>query len=230
MGRVASFHLVREPAWKSPLALARLGTDRVRVSRIEGLVFWRLLGTGRGNRTAPGVQWSRTALFAVWEDESHLERFLGTHPVARRWALAAEAWHVRLRRLGGHGSWKGFDPLEGLDEGDAGGSVAIVTRAAVRRRAWRPFGAASTVVDTELHTATGLIDVVGIGETPVGNLATFSLWASLADARAFAYSMPQHRDAIRRTRTEDWYAEELFARFEPYGSHGSWDGRDPLAR
>jgi heme-degrading monooxygenase HmoA len=74
-----------------------------------------------------------------------------------------------------------------------------------------------------------LIDVVGIGETPIGSLATFSLWESRAAARAFAYAMPEHREVIERTRAEDWYAEEMFARFEPYGSTGTWGGRDPLA-
>jgi len=228
MGRVASFHLIREPLWKSPIAMARLGSDRPRLNRVEGLAFWRLLGTGRGDNTGSGADTARTALFAVWENEVSLDHFLAAHHIARRWNGAEEHWSVRLRGLGGHGNWRGFDPLSGLDEGRGDGPIAIVTRARVRPRAWREFAAASRRVDRELHAADGLIDVVGIGEAPLGRLATFSLWESRAAARAFAYAMPDHVDVVRRTRAEDWYTEELFARFEPYVTSGSWDGRDPL--
>ncbi len=229
MAQIASFHLVNEPAWKTPLVLGRLGTDRLRLPRVDGLAFWRLLGTGNGSRTGRGADLARSALFAVWDDESHLDAFLTDSPIARRWGRAEEAWHVRLRGIGGHGTWKGFDPLAGLEPGSVDGVVAIITRANVHRRSWRAFGAASEIVDAELHRAPGLIDVVGVGETPVGSLATFSLWESVAAARDFAYTMPDHVEVVRRTRAEDWYGEEMFARFEPYGSTGTWDGRDPLA-
>ena len=240
MARIASFHLIREPGWKTPLALARLGADRPQLARVEGLHFWRLLGTGRGAGTGPGGDLARTAAFAVWDDESDLDRFLESHRIARRWRGAEEAWHVRLRAVGGHGRWRGVDVLDGMERAGTGepdggrrrghdGPVAILTRADVRRRAGRDFREASREVDAELHRADGLVDVVGIGEAPVGRLATFSLWESLSAARAFAYAMPRHERVIEQTRDGEWYSEELFARFAPFGSTGRWDGRDPLA-
>jgi heme-degrading monooxygenase HmoA len=228
MSRIASFHLVKLGPYRAPLAMARLGTDRVRLARTPGLAFWRLLGTGRGNDTGPSADLRRTAMFAVWDSPEALDAFSAESAIARRWESAQEAWHVRLRGVGGHGSWRGVDVLAGLEPGVPDGPVAIITRAQVKRAAWRSFSAAGPAVNEELHRAEGLIDVVGIGEAPVGRLGTFSVWNSMADARRFANSMPHHREVVRRTRNEKWYGEEMFGRFQPYGSSGSWGGRDPL--
>jgi len=245
--RVASFHLVRERPGRALAALARLGTDRLRLAHGGGPVFWRLLGTSRGSDTGVGVDPRRTALFALWDDDAALDVFLARSPIAQRWRRAEEAYTVRLRRLGGHGTWRGVDVLEGMaaagvDTDDearatataraahaAPGPVAVLTRATVRARHWPAFVGAGRRVSAELAAAAGLLAVVGIGEAPVGRQATFSLWRSTADAHAFAYGRPDHLDAVRRTRAEGWYGEQLFARFQPYGSAGTWDGRDPLA-
>jgi len=230
--RIASFHLTRDE--RALTAMARLGRDRRRLRRVDGLLFWRLLGTGAGSSTGPGADLSRTALFAVWEDDAALDGFLDATRTQRE--RAREDWHVRLRGAGGHGTWRGFDVLGVVDDvavsgddHDDAGPIAMVTRANVRVRAWRRFRAASGVVDAELAAAEGLLAVVGVGEAPIGRLATFSLWRDLHSMRAFADGGPHHRDVVRRTRTEQWYGEELFARFRPYASSGSWDGRDPLA-
>lgn len=209
--------------------VARLVVDRRRLRHVEGLSFWRVLGTGRGSDSAAGSDLRRSALFAVWRDESDLDRFLMSHPIAQRWCRGDEAWHVRLRWLEGHGRWHGIAVTDGLVSGHADGPVVIVTRARVRLRSWRAFAKTAQAVNRSIRSADGLLGVVGIGEAPVGRLGTFSLWTSLEAAGRFASLDPAHLDAIERARTEGWFAEELFARFEPYGSSGTWDGRDPFA-
>jgi hypothetical protein len=228
MNNIASFHLA---TWPGALgALARLGTDRLRLKHVEGLVFWRLLGTGSGSNTSQGANLKRTAFFAVWQNEQCLQQFLDHHPIAQRWKRADESWHVKLRGAGGHGSWRGFAVAHELVRGETGGPIAMITRADVRPRSWRAFRRAGEPVNIELHQSEGLLAVVGIGEAPIGRLGTFSLWSSLEAMRRFASQAPQHQAVVERTRNEQWYGEELFARFEPYDSAGTWDGIDPLAR
>lgn len=226
MPGIASFHLT---TWHGTgAAWAHLGRDRLALGRVPGLEFVRLLGTGRGSSTRRGATTSRTAMFAVWRDEAALDDFVAGHRVATRWRAAREHWSVRLRGAGGHGAWRGVEVPARLARGSDAGPVAVLTRADVRRAARRRFGRAGGPVDDELAAARGLLAVVAIGEAPIGRLGTFSLWESLDAMRTFAASA-RHAEVVARTRRERWYGEEMFARFEPYGSTGAWDGRDPLA-
>ncbi len=233
MGGLASFHLVREPGWKAPLALTRLAVDRRPMARVEGLRFVRLLGTGRAARTSWGIEPARTAVFAVWEAPEALDAFLAGHPLAARWRRARECWSVRLHATGGHGRWRGVDVVAATAAGPSApgapdGPVAVLTRADVRVRRWPRFFSAGRPVSDEVAAAPGLRAVVALGEAPLGRQATFSVWSSAAALRAFAYGRPRHAEVVRRTRAEAWYGEELFARFHPFASTGTWDGRDPL--
>jgi hypothetical protein len=213
---IASFTLARYPLRRVPAVL----TSRRGVDGTAGLRFVRHLGTGRGAAMGLGGDLRRWATFAVWDDEEAIEPLHA--------AGATEAWTVRLAPLGARGSWGGRTPLPAT-RAATDGPVAVLTRARLRVRSWPAFYRAVPPVEAALHAAPGVLAVVGVGEAPVGLQATFSLWRSTADMEAFAAAPGPHREVARRARADGWFAEDLFARFRPYASTGTWGGRDPLA-
>ncbi|MAI28344.1 MAG: spheroidene monooxygenase, partial [Flavobacteriales bacterium] len=64
-----------------------------------------------------------------------------------------------------------------------------------------------------IQKAKGVIWYKGIGEWPLIQQATFSIWKSLDDVKNFAYKNIDHSSIVKKTRKRNWYSEDMFTRF-----------------
>lgn len=211
-------------------ALKQMGTARKALSRASGLRFWKLLGCGEGGGFSLRPDWSRYGLLAVWETADSADAFFNRASLMTAYRdRANEIWTVRLRALQSHGAWSGVNPfLPIVPAANQAAPVAVLTRATINWNRLPHFWRAVPAASSALYGAPGLLASIGIGEAPFVRQATFSLWRSGKEMEIFAYKTAAHKDVIRRTRQEKWYREELFTRFEPLATEGSWNGADPL--
>ncbi len=207
---VAYFWRIKPPA--IPVAILNMATNKLLLRRVPGIKFIKLLGTGKGESFTPKdadqLRWG--ILVTINESNLHdLENFF----VVKIWRkISSNQYRVILKPIASHGLWSKQDPFI-VEKFDWSGKVAAVTRARIVWRKNLQFWKAVPPVTESLHQSEGLINAIGIGEAPIGLQGTFSIWESAAALRDFAYKGRAHVAAIAATESNNWYSEELFARF-----------------
>jgi heme-degrading monooxygenase HmoA len=226
---IVSLTIVRYRKVLIPFALLAMAIHRIPLSMQKGCTFWKLLGTGHNGTFDLQPDWQQWGLLAVWESRYDFDRFNKSSFVAHWWkAFAYEGWTVLCLPLQSHGKWDGKEPFDKPDIKNYAGPVAVLTRATIRISKLKGFWSNVDSVANIMAKAPGFITSFGIGEALVYRQATFSVWNSLDDVKAFAYASKEHATVIKKTRDENWYSEELFARFKPVESFGTINGIDPL--
>lgn len=210
--------------------LAQMGTSVPALKKIPGLLFYKLLGSGKGIGFSIKPNFYRYGLMCTWASEAEADAFFNTSELIQEYmAHTDEIWTVKLYPFQVHGLWDGeqpFDPV--LEEKYTAGPIAVLTRASINWRALPSFWRFVPTTSKALEQAEGLLCSIGLGELPFIRQATFSVWESAEAMKQYAYRNPFHQEVIKRTRSEKWYSEELFARFAPFSSSGTWHGVDPL--
>ena len=188
-----------------------------------GLCFGKMLGSGAGNGFSVWPDWGTYAWFTVWERSDDAEAFFRTDAmVTDLRGYATLEWGFTARPLRGHGSWNGQQPFvfDGSAAPAEGARLAVLTRASIKRsQAWR-FWWNVPAVSRNVERHPGLRYAKGVGEYPLIEQATLSLWNSAAELDAFAYQSQQHRPMVQKTRKHGWYSEEMFVRMEVLDVHG----------
>ncbi len=210
------------------LLLQRLDAGGVAGMSYAEVVFPAALGH-RASYALPRPQLSRIGLIAAWEDDAALDRFLAGHPFAEH---LSGGWHTRLQPLHCFGSWTGMAglPDEALPVEDDE-PVAVLTLGRLRISRTLAFLKSAAPTERDAAANPAVVAVTGFGRfTPPRLVSTFSIWRSAAAMREYAFGGGgSHQAAVKVDRAKPFHRESAFIRFRPYASHGTWDGRDPLA-
>jgi len=212
-------------------AFKQMGLAQEAMREVAGLRFFKLLGSGGGDGFSVFPNLARYGLLAVWEEAEKATAFFGGHLAFQDFRQkSASYWTVYMRTAMVHGQWDGAEPFQVTQPFDPDRLVGVLTRATIYpRHLWR-FWRFVPPVGRSVKGREGLLFTAGIGELPLIQQATFSLWRNSHLMKAYAYQSRYHREVVRRTRELGWYEEELFARFHPYATEGALPEGDPLAR
>jgi heme-degrading monooxygenase HmoA len=165
----------------------------------------------------------------VWESEKDANEFFNSSSLIDKYKRhTLETYTLYMKNIASVGTWIGKTPFEKGTDLDSNLPIAIITRATIKWHWLLRFWKYVPTSQEPLDGNKGLIYTKGIGEVPVVQMATFSLWKNFDAVKEFAYNSKQHKEAIRKTRKNEWYKEELFSRFHPYKSLGSWKENNQL--
>ena len=212
-------------------ALQQMQFAPPKLARVPGLRFFKLLGSGKDPGFSAVPDWSVYALLGVWDDELAATTFFDTSEIMQAYVeRSSEQWTIFMKVRQSKGMWSGSNPFETSSDLALDNSLyAVITRATIRPsqllKFWRYVPTSQIPIQ---QGCEGLLFTKGIGEMPFLQMATFSLWTNIDALKQFAYQSKEHRVAIEKTHQHNWYSEELFARFQPYRTEGTWLGIQPL--
>ena len=196
----------------------------------KGLIFNKLVGSGKNGTFDIHPDWQQWGLVGVWKSREDFDRFQQKSFVVKFWKIfTKEQWTILCLPQESHGKWHGREPFgKPILDKNYNGKIAVLTRATIRFSKLKSFWQNVPAVAAAMNSAEGFITSFGIGEAPFFRQATFSVWENLEAVKKFAYRQHEHSEVIKKTRQENWYSEELFARFIPIETFGTLKGENPV--
>ncbi|RAR48114.1 DUF3291 domain-containing protein [Flavobacterium lacus] len=193
----------------------------------DGLLFYKLLGSGAKNGFSATPNFGTYALFLVWENEDKAQFFFNHNSFFNAYKKrSVETFTVYLKSAEAHGYWDGVQPFQKTSNLEIDKPIVVLTRARIHFNKLWSFWSKVGIVSQSLEGYKGVVLSIGVGEWPLIQQATISIWKTQAEMLDYAYKNPKHREVVVLTRKLNWYKEEMFARFVPYKFEGIWDGKN----
>jgi heme-degrading monooxygenase HmoA len=207
-------------------AMMQMRDGKKKMRKEPGIIFVRLLGSGGGAGYSLSPDFGTYALLCVWKDESDAEHFFSHSSFYTTFkSHSREQFTIYMRNISTRGSWSDESPFIPAERDQQNPFISVLTRATLKNSYLFQFWKRVPNVSKTQETATGLIFSKGVGEIPFFEQATFTIWENEENMIAFAYQSKYHTEAIKKTRELKGFKEEMFSRFQPYKTTGSWKGK-----
>ena len=194
-------------------AFKNMGILPAAFANVNGLLFSKLMGSGKGNGFSIKPNLGVYAFLGVWESEKHAKDFLQQTSYQKLSKYSEKQWTVFMKAFQAHGQWDGKNPFLINEVNISTDPIAVITRATIKTKYLYQFWKDVPAVSESINDKAGRRFSIGIGELPLILQSTFSIWDSKKHMEDFAYNSKYHRDVVQKTRKLGWYSEELFARF-----------------
>jgi len=208
-------------------AFKQMKKARQQLAGMESLNFHKLLGTGSGNGFSIWPDFSVYALLNVWNSYRAAQKAILNMPVfLNMQARSSHQLTVYMQSVRSKGSWNQQNPFTDLSATAPDEPIAVITRASIAPKKLFTFWKNVPSVSKSLQKIEGMAFSKGIGELPLMEQATFSIWKSRKDMVNYAYRGNKHREMIKKTKQLGWYTEELFAEFKLMRVEYDWPELD----
>ena len=174
--------------------------------------FIKLLGTGSKEGFSVFPDFSNYILISAWENDKDREQFIKTHKVINNITdKCYERTEIKIDPYESKGSWNNSNPFENKSD-YKNEKILIITRARVRFKKMLDFLINTSKASRSIKNHDGAIFYKGVGELPIIEQATISIWESEEKMKLYAYNNSEHMKIISKARKRKWYSEELFVR------------------
>lgn len=198
------------------------------LKKIKGCTFFKVLGSGAGEGFSMFPDLGTYGILQVWDNEDIANDFFKSSKIFEDYkSHSQEHWITYAKNISTRGTWSGSDPFKPSDGIDANNkSLMVITRATVRWKSLIKFWSLVPMSQKSYLGNTGLLYTKGVGEIPILEMATYSLWKSEEDLMKFSHDPNGHGKSSKRAIKKNWFKESLFSRFQPYKIEGTWDSTD----
>ena len=208
-------------------ALRQMQRSRQALSQIPSLLFYKLMGSGSGNGFGLWPDFSVYAVLGVWPSLQEAKSALRNQAVfLNMQARASHQLTVYMQSTKCRGTWNGQQPFDGKAAQDDDEPIAVITRASINPKKIISFWKRVPAVSRRLSQVEGTAFYKGVGEMPLLEQATFSIWQSQQHMINYAYKGKKHREIIKKTHALKWYTEELFSEFKIVNIEQDWPELD----